>query len=873
MRKVILLLILMPYMAFGQIIDDFEKGNISNWASDPEGRWDADSVSAISGNYSLHHSFDNISEGNDRIGIPLENLHLAEGLTSWSFLVRHGYEPSSSNNWAVYLTSSAAPYGMTTDGTSSGFVVGVNLSGYDDTLRLWKVNGSILTTVLSCPINWQNDIGIADAASVIVERTAEGNWSVSAYGTDGSLKGSASGTDTEIFNTGWFGISYRYTSSRDRCLWFDDINISGVFYNDTLAPEMIKCTVAGRRYAEIVLSEEPASGLMVPENITLNDPGNKSVSVTELMPGTYIAEFADEFKNKEANMLYINNICDISGNCAEELMASFTPVWADPGDVVITEIMADPVPSVSLPEKEYVEIANRTHYSYSLKGWKLNNDNKDYLFPELTIDPMEILIICSLNDTILFTEYGKTAGLKQFPSLTQGGSFLCLNDSSGALIHGVEYSSLWYGDELKSDGGWSLEMVDKDYPFFDKGNWKASSSRKGGSPGIENSIANSNPDITFEGIRNVFPEEDSSVVIRFSEPVFDLSSLAAGIQIGGDEITDIYPADPMFRKFTVTPAVPLAPGTVYQLYIFGDIQDFAGNSILRADFDFGLPEPPEPGDILFNELLFNPWPGDPDYIELFNRSEKTIDASRLLLVSVNAAAGDTSGTCQISVEKTCIIPGTYYAFSSSAEKVTERYYSADKEHLYEVGSLPSMPDDKGHLILFSRQLDMLDEVSYTNKMHYSLLSNVEGIALEKTVPNSKSTEAGNWHSASESSGWGTPGATNSVFTEFPSDIDRIEFSSTKISPDNDGTEDLLVIQLGLTGIGNVVSVSIFDETGNLVNKIADNMLAGADASIIWDGTAADGTLVRTGIYIVFITLYDDKGKINRWKKVCTVIRN
>lgn len=873
MKKVILLVILMPYMAFGQVIDDFEKGNIEKWVSDPGGRWNADSAGAISGLYSLHHSFDNASAGNDRIGIPLENLHLSEGLTRWSFLIRHGYDPSSSNNWSVYLTSSSAPSGMTADGTSSGFVVGVNLSGYDDTLRLWKVNGSLLTTVLSCPVNWQNDIGIYDAASVIVERTAEGSWSVSAYGTDGSIKGSAAGIDTEIFSIGWFGISYRYSSSRDRCLWLDDINIKGVFYEDTEAPVITGCTVSSRKSVGIVLNEEPAPGLMVPENISLNDADNKPVSVKELMPGTYIAEFADKFRNKETNVLYINNICDIAGNCAEELMVSFTPEWAEPGDVVITEIMADPLPSVSLPEKKYVEIANRTTFAYNLKGWKLTNDNKDYFFPDLTIKPMEIFIICSSSDTIFFTEYGKTAGLKQFPTLSHGGSILCLNDSSGAMIHGVEYSSGWYGDELKSEGGWSLEMIDKDYPFFDNGNWKAASSRKGGTPGTENSIANNNPDIIFEGIRNVFPESDSTAIIRFSEPVFDLAGLAENIQIGGNKTTDIYAADPLFRKFTVITASLFMQGAVNHLNISGGVKDFAGNEILNADFDFGLPEPPEPGDILFNELLFNPLPGDPDYLELFNCSEKIIDASRLLLVSVTDAGGDTSGTCQVSMEKLCIMPGSYYALTSSVDKVSERYYSADPEHIFEVGSLPSMPDDKGHLILFSRQLDRIDEVSYTKKMHYSLLRDDEGIALEKTVPHSNSSDAGNWHSASESSGWGTPGAPNSVFAEFPSGFNTIEFSSTKITPDNDGTEDLLIIHLRLAGNGNVVSVTIYDETGNFVSKIADNMLAGPDASIIWDGTAADGTLVRTGIYIVFITLFDDKGKVSRRKKVCTVIRN
>ena len=112
-----------------------------------------------------------------------------------------------------------------------------------------------------------------------------------------------------------------------------------------------------------------------------------------------------------------------------------------------------------------------------------------------------------------------------------------------------------------------------------------------------------------------------------------------------------------------------------------------------------------------------------------------------------------------------------------------------------------------------------------------------------------------------------------MFVEFPPASDEVVFSSSKITPDNDGLEDNLVIHLNLTGNGNVVSVTIFDETGSYVKKIASNMLAWLEASIIWYGTADDGSPVNTGIYIVLITLYDDTGKTKSWKKVCTVVRN
>jgi hypothetical protein len=183
-----------------------------------------------------------------------------------------------------------------------------------------------------------------------------------------------------------------------------------------------------------------------------------------------------------------------------------------------------------------------------------------------------------------------------------------------------------------------------------------------------------------------------------------------------------------------------------------------------------------------------------------------------------------------------------------------------------------MPDDKGHLLLFNKQLDLIDEVSYTEKMHYSLLSGYEGISLEKVRPSVLSSDPKNWHSASEASGWGTPGAKNSVYSEQPVSDDKVVLSSTKITPDNNGYEDLLIIDMNLGGNGNVVTLKIFDETGSFVCKLADNLLAGNQTSVTWDGTREDGSLVNSGIYIILISVFDDTGKTEKWKKVCAVIR-
>jgi hypothetical protein len=545
---------------------------------------------------------------------------------------------------------------------------------------------------------------------------------------------------------------------------------------------------------------------------------------------------------------------------------------AEPGDVVITEIMADPLPSVSLPAKEYLEIFNRTRNTFNLKNWLLSDGNSHSTFPEKIILPGEYMILCQLQDTVLFKVYGKTTGLKSFPALTDGGKVIFLCDSEGDLVHGIEYSSGWYGDVLKDDGGWSLEIIDPDFPFYQEENWRASESKEGGTPGKINSVSEKNPDLVFSGIENVFPDDSITINLYFSETVIGLDKNTKNIKIENTGVKDLIPSDPLMREYKVKIAEPLHNSRIYTLAAGNGVMDFAGNAMQRNEFSFGIPDQVQKGDILFNEVLFNPFPGEQDFIEFYNCSERIIDPSTLILVSVNDELNDTSSVIFVSAEERCILPGEYYAITTDKKNLLSRYFSSDPSRIFEVSHLTSMPDDNGHLILFDRRLDKIDEVVYNENMHYSLLSGNEGISLEKIRTNGSSADKSEWHSASELSGWGTPGAQNSVFSGQAENGEKLVFSSTRITPDNDGNEDVLVIDLTLKGKGNVISVTVFDETGSYVKKIANNLLAGQEATVIWNGTAEDEKLVGTGIYIILISVFDESGRVQNWKKVCTVVR-
>ncbi len=872
MNKVILLVLLMPIPAFGQIIVNFESGNLSGWVQSPDGHWNTDNASSISGMYSLHHSYDNPDAGTDRIGFAVKNFHPGEATSRWSFTIRYGCDPSSSNNWAVWLMSDTDPVSFPGNPGPNGFAAGVNQTGYDDTLRLWKVKDGIFSPVISTGINWQTDIGITDKVRISLERSLTGQWILQVFGPGDVLLDSSAGSDPELFNPGWFTLSYTYTSSRDRLLWFDDLSIDGMFYEDHEPPVVSGCKVTGRNSLQISFNEEISSGSVSVSSFMVETGNNRAVKITKGNSFFFTVEFENQFIDKTINRLIISNICDKLLNCTGKTVVEFTPAWVEPGDIIISEIMPDPIPVVSLPGKEYFELYNRTGFEYNTKNWILADGSQKYRFPDKIIPPGKYMIICSVRDTSFFIGYGKTIGLISFPALTDGGKVLAIADSTGNLIHGTEYSPDWYTDALKDKGGWSLEIIDTDYPFFQEGNWQASDSREGGTPGKANSVSRFNPDRLFTGIENVYPFDSTSVSIKFSETVVGLINKMESIKVNGSFIKSLDTPDPLLRTCTIVPREILLHGTTYTLTISNEVSDFAGNQMQRSDFRFGIPEKAKGADILFNELLFNPLPEGSDYIEFYNNSDKILDASGLLLVSVNDENMDTSSVYSLSSEGRCILPGDYYVITDNKKSIAVTFPSAINEQIIEIPTLPSMPDDRGHLILYNRELDKIDEVFYDEQMHFSLLQGYEGISLEKIINQGLSANKSLWHSASESSGWGTPGSLNSVFLGQSGNADRITFSSTKITPDNDGNEDFLVIDLKLAGIGNIVSISVFDETGHFVKKLTDNLFAGSEASVVWNGTADDEKLVTPGIYVILITVFDDKGKVEKWKKVCSVIR-
>ncbi len=236
MKKIIFLLsFFFPLFAFSQLSDNFEDDDISDWSQSETDHWEASNINPLNGIYSLHHAYDNSASGHDQISINFPNVNILNGTTTWQFQVKHGYAPSSSNDWACFLFSDADANQMFTSGTANGYAVGVNYSGSDDTIRIWKVTSGSGSEVINTHFNWEVNITTSTIVGFQVSRTASGEWTVfidTNGGFDNLVQIGSSVVNTDHITANYFGFFYEYSSSQDLKLWIDDVSIMGTAGNN-----------------------------------------------------------------------------------------------------------------------------------------------------------------------------------------------------------------------------------------------------------------------------------------------------------------------------------------------------------------------------------------------------------------------------------------------------------------------------------------------------------------------------------------------------------------------------------------------------------------------------------------------------------------
>lgn len=543
-------------------------------------------------------------------------------------------------------------------------------------------------------------------------------------------------------------------------------------------------------------------------------------------------------------------------------------------DVVIDEIMVDPSPQIGLPNNEWLELKNTSSSQVNLLGWRIGDGNgQSGPLPDFILEPNGFVIICTGSAVASLSTFGTTISVTSFPSLDNDGELLYLKAPNDRIIHAVSYSSSWYQNELKKDGGWTLEMIDTQNPCTGSSNWKASNNTAGGTPGIINSINTVNVDQLAPQLKNAYATDNTTIVLVFDEPLDSLQAATVSNYTidGGISFTSAGPISPLFSQVQLKTNNALVANTVYNIAA-SNINDCKNNAIGAANkAKIGLPVDATAGDAVINEILFNPRPNANDYVEFLNKSNKIFDASKLYIANRNSS-GVISSITSLSTTPFYIFPGDYIVATESAENLALNYLVQKPEAVLIPNTLPSFPDDEGFVLLLNQQGAVVDEVNYSDNWHFKLLDNAEGVSLERIDPVSPSQNPGNWHSAASTAGYGTPGYKNSQFKNQQSVNATIAVSPKVFSPDNDGFDDIATVQYKITEAGYIANITIFDAAGRPIRNLVRNGILGTTGSWNWDGLDDKGLKLPVGTYILFTEIFNLQGKKERFKNTIVLAR-
>ena len=544
-------------------------------------------------------------------------------------------------------------------------------------------------------------------------------------------------------------------------------------------------------------------------------------------------------------------------------------------DVVIDEIMADPSPQVGLPGNEWIELKNTTATPINLQGWRIGDAaGQSGAMPSFVLMPDSFVIIGGSASAVAMSAFGKIVSVSSFPSLDNIAEHIFLRSPQGKTIHTVSYSNSWYKNELKKEGGWTLEMIDPKNPCSGFSNWKASTDLRGGSPGKKNAVDAVNTDQDAPKLLRAYATSPQTIVLVFDEP---LDSTKASI-IAAYSINDgiglpnsIIVEAPEFDHVVLLLNNPMVTHKEYTITTTG-ISDCVGNLINKQNMTkVGLSEVADKLDVVINEILFNPAPTSTDYVELYNRSNKIIDLKQTFIAN-RSSAGAVSSITQLSEESRLLFPHDFVVVTESSALVRATYISKNPEAFIEVSNMPSFNNDAGTAVLLNAQGDITDELTYNEKWHFKLIDNKEGIALERIDYSAATQSADNWHSAATSAGYGTPGFKNSQFRINDGVKGEVKLSPEIVSPDNDGQDDFASIDYNFPETGYVANITIFDARGRIVRYLQRNALCGTTGNFRWDGLGEKSQRLATGVYIVFSEVFNLKGSTKQFKNSIVLAR-
>ena len=864
MRWIFLFLMFLSAAAHAQMSDDFSDGNFTSnpvWSGDAANYIISSSTAIPS---SMHPGLQSTNTVADTtyLSTPF-NVTLADSM-EWVFWAKMSFNPSVNNFGRVYLTSNSA----TLSSDLSGYYVALSHNSVDR-LHLVRQDGSTHTVLITG--NVANFNKTTNEVRVKVKRDNSGNWTLMSDTLGGDNFAIEGVVNDVTYNSSTdFGIFTQYTVSNAGKFYFDDF-YAGPVQVDTVPPTVLKVEFIGPTSIDVYFSEfvSATTASTISNYIIDIGIGSPLVATPDASDATLVhLILANSVLDGIMYNLTVSGVEDLSGNPMLTQIIPFAHYTPHAFDVVINEIMADPSPVVLLPEFEYVELYNTTSLPVNLENFVLRIGTTDKILGDVTIDPHGFVILCDDGAQSLFESYGNTFSFTTF-SVSNTGVNITLLDPLGSVISFAEFTEDWYNNSFKAEGGWSVEQIDPLNPCLGKYNWTASNDNKGGTPGAINSVNAVNSDVVNPELLRASLENDSTVHLWFSEPMDSSTvlnpfnyTISNGLSVFGVPTGFA----PQYQSVILTLDQPVQYGIIYTVTITDTLTDCVGNPLeVSSSVRFAIADSLEVGDVVINEVLYDPVVGVDDYVELINRSNKIIDLRFVTLATLDDSLL-IDDQAYIAPNGFLLFPGEYVAFTETVDEVINYYNPIAPNQILEISDMPAYSNEDGIVILATAAGATLDMLEYNVNMQDPILESVDGVSLERIDFDRPAADSTNWHSAASTVNYGTPGYKNSQYSKYEGGS-NITVSPETFSPDNDGYNDVLNIAWQFDHTGIICNMKIFDSNGRFIKNIMQNAPIGPEGVISWDGKDENGETAPIGIYLIIADIFASDGYTDKIKTV------
>ncbi|HSW56276.1 MAG TPA: lamin tail domain-containing protein [Ignavibacteriaceae bacterium] len=438
-----------------------------------------------------------------------------------------------------------------------------------------------------------------------------------------------------------------------------------------------------------------------------------------------------------------------------ELIKSFNvfPPGNNYNDVVINEIMYAP----SSGEPEWVELYNRTSAAINLKKWKFSDAASSVTITNADkFIPANGFIVLTADSSII-NFYNVPSEIIRFslPALNNTGDAIVIKDSLGVLIDSLSYLPSWGGNT----GGKSLERISTEDSSLFSSNWGTSNSISKATPGLINSLTKKDFDIAVDDIlfNPEFPLQGDTVSIsvkvknpgkndaNFSLQLFEDTNLDSIPDLFIIEIQNLFISSDDSSVFDFSYLVEDLQNkrAFYVNALFTLDQDTTNNNIYKS-IEPGLPAQ----SVVINEIMYAPVGGEPEWIELYNRTNLVINLNSWKINDVFTTPTTVTINQDVFIE-----PNSFLVLSRSAEIFNFHRFIPSPVFVL---SLPTLNNDVDGVVLKDSRGLQMDSVLYSNQW-----GGTNGYSLERLSVNASSNLPANWGTSFDIE-QSTPGRINSL---------------------------------------------------------------------------------------------------------------